>query len=57
MASAVFYYGEGKNRSDSQDPASLFDAHDLLSQYVGKRKRGTPRLMLKVEWIFVQLPV
>ena len=36
MASAVFYYGEGRFRSNSQDPASLFDAHDLLSQYVGK---------------------
>lgn len=38
VASAVFYYGEGKNRSNSQDPASLFDAHDLLTQYVGKRE-------------------
>ena len=38
MASAEFYYGEGKNRSDSQDPASLFDAHDLLKQYIGKRE-------------------
>ena len=38
VASAVFYYGEGRNRSNSQDPASLFDAHDLLSQYVGKRE-------------------
>ena len=38
VASAVFYYGEGKNRSNSQDPASLFDAHDLLGQYVGKRE-------------------
>jgi hypothetical protein len=36
VASAVFYYGKGRFRSDSQDPASLFDAHDLLSQYVGK---------------------
>jgi len=36
VASAVFYYGEGQNRSNSQDPASLFDAHDLLKQYVGK---------------------
>lgn len=36
MASSVFYYGQGRFRSDSQDPASLFDAHDLLSQYVGK---------------------
>jgi len=36
VASAVFYYGEGKNRSNAQDPASLFDAHDLLTQYVGK---------------------
>ena len=35
MAGAVFYYGEGKN---SQGPASLFDAHDLLGQYVGKRE-------------------
>lgn len=38
VASAVFYYGEGKDRSGSQDPASLFDAHDLLTQYVGKRE-------------------
>jgi len=38
LASAVFYYGEGRNRSNSEDPASLFDAHDLLAQYVGKRK-------------------
>ena len=38
VASAVFYYGEGKDRSNSQDPASLFDAHDLLTQYVGKRE-------------------
>ncbi|KAF9650335.1 natural resistance-associated macrophage protein [Thelephora ganbajun] len=36
VASAVFYYGEGRSRSDSQNPASLFDAHDLLSKYVGK---------------------
>lgn len=41
VASAVFYYGEGRFRSDSQDPASLFDAHDLLSQYVGKREWPT----------------
>ena len=39
VASAVFYYGEGKDRSNSQDPASLFDAHDLLKQYVGKREQ------------------
>ena len=37
VASSVFYYGEGRFRSNSQDPASLFDAHDLLSRYVGKR--------------------
>lgn len=36
VASAVFFYGEGRFRSNSQDPASLFDAHDLLSRYVGK---------------------
>lgn len=41
MASAVFYYGEGRFRSNSQDPASLFDAHDLLTRYVGKRKSRT----------------
>ena len=38
LAGAVFFYGEGKDRSDSQDPASLFDAHDLLTRYVGKRE-------------------
>ena len=44
VASAVFYYGEGKNRSNSQDPASLFDAHALLKQYVGKREWCIRRL-------------
>ena len=38
MASAIFYYGQGRFRSNPQDPASLFDAHDLLSRYVGKRE-------------------
>ena len=52
MASAVFYYGEGKDRSNSQDPASLFDAHDLLRQYVGKRERRIrQQLLLEVDRI------
>jgi metal iron transporter len=38
LASAVFYYGQGRFRTNSQDPASLFDAHDLLVQYIGKRE-------------------
>jgi hypothetical protein len=33
LASAVFYSGEGKD-SDG-DPASLFDAHDLIRDLVG----------------------
>lgn len=54
VASAVFYYGEGRNRPNSQDPASLFDAHDLLSRYVGKRGWCILReRLLKVEGILV----
>ncbi|TCD71138.1 hypothetical protein EIP91_012086 [Steccherinum ochraceum] len=33
LASAVFFYGSG---AGSGDPASLFDAHDLLKRVVGK---------------------
>lgn len=54
VASAVFYYGEGRNRSNSQDPASLFDAHDLLSQYIGQGEWHVLRgWLLEVEGITV----
>src|SRR5258708_7154970 len=64
LASAVFYYGEGRFRSNSQDPASLFDAHDLLSQYVGKgewhilEERILPSLIKSLQLLvyFLQLP-
>ena len=34
LASAVFYYGKGYDGSG--DPASLFDAYDLIRDLVGK---------------------
>ncbi|PFH47592.1 hypothetical protein AMATHDRAFT_67511 [Amanita thiersii Skay4041] len=35
LASAVFYYGSGSSR-ESGDPASLFDAYDLIRDLVGQ---------------------
>lgn len=36
LASAVFFYGKG--HMDGADPASLFDAYDLIRDIVGQRK-------------------
>ena len=34
LASAVFYYGSGSN--PSSNPASLFDAYDLVKEKIGQ---------------------
>ena len=39
LSSAVFFYGSGNTgTSNSESPASLFDAYDLIRESVGKRE-------------------
>ena len=36
LASAVFFYGSGRDATGNKDPAGLFDAYDLIRDLVGK---------------------
>lgn len=36
LAAAVFFYGKGN--TNTQGPASLFDAYDLIRDLVGQRE-------------------
>lgn len=41
LASSVFFYGSGDGQKGTGGPADLFEAHDLISNLVGKRTSGS----------------